>query len=126
MNSRRPVNCSLTPGLSQPSVVHLEAPHNQIQEVTMVLKKGIVLEGVIFLIAIFIAMAPDLSESHAQTNTGTEIVSLTAEKCLDVRNASVTSGADVRQYGCHEGANQKWRVRDASTPGYVSFVNQNS
>ena len=49
-----------------------------------------------------------LTKGYAQTNAATEIVSLATEKCLDVRNGSLTSGADVRQYGCHEGANQKW------------------
>jgi hypothetical protein len=67
-----------------------------------------------------------VGETRAQAGTGTEIVSLATEKCLDVRNGSLTSGADVRQYHCHEGANQKWLAHNARTPGYVYFVNQNS
>ncbi|QIG49436.1 ricin-type beta-trefoil lectin domain protein [Nordella sp. HKS 07] len=83
-------------------------------------------KGVIVFLAIFTSIISDLRESHAQPDIGTEIVSLTAEKCLDVGNGSLTSGADVRQYSCYEGANQKWMARDASAPGYVYFVNQNS
>jgi hypothetical protein len=67
-----------------------------------------------------------LSTGSAQTSVGTEIVSLGTEKCLDVAGASAISGADVNQYRCHEGSNQKWTAHNAATPGYVYFVNQNS
>lgn len=92
----------------------------------MITKKGIALKEVIIFTAIFTFTTPYLTESYAQANTGREIISLASEKSLDVRDGSLASGADVRQYAFHDGPNQKWLAQNASTPGYVYFVNQNS
>jgi hypothetical protein len=80
----------------------------------------------VLLVALLLTPFFGLSTPFAQTNNGTEIVSLRTEKCLDVADASAMSGADVNQYRCHEGSNQKWSAHNASTPGFVYFVNQNS
>lgn len=78
------------------------------------------------LIFFFVSLRPAPPVANAQSSIGTEIVSLATEKCLDVASGSVTSGADVNQFRCHEGANQRWTAHNASTPGYVFFRNQNS
>lgn len=59
-------------------------------------------------------------------NDGVEILSLATEKCLDVADASVASGASVNQVRCHGNANQRWRAFPSNVPGYVSFSSQNS
>lgn len=74
----------------------------------------------------FISVPPGLSNVFAPPNIGTEIVNLASQKCLDVASGSIAAGADVNQFGCHEGPNQKWLAHKASTPGYVYFENQNS
>lgn len=46
-------------------------------------------------------------------------------KCLDVLNASTADGTAVAQYGCHNGANQHWQLRDLGT-GYHQLVARHS
>jgi|GEM_PF-1437596 len=53
------------------------------------------------------------------------VQSLSSGKCLDVERGSKADGAPVIQYDCHPGANQRWRVDDASE-GAVRLVNANS
>jgi hypothetical protein len=85
-------------------------------------KRMILSSAIIGMLAYF----SGLPIGSAQTHTGAEIVGLATEKCLDVAGGSVGSGIDVNQYRCHEGPNQKWISHNASAPGYVYFVNQNS
>lgn len=61
-----------------------------------------------------------------QSEAGTEIVSLHSQKCLDVASVSVAPTADVNQFRCHSGTNQRWVARPAAVAGFVSFVNENS
>ncbi|MEV0233601.1 RICIN domain-containing protein [Nonomuraea sp. NPDC050786] len=52
------------------------------------------------------------------------MVTLTAAhsgKCVDVVSASVADGAEIAQYGCNGGANQRWQFRDLGT-GYYQIV----
>ena len=63
--------------------------------------------------------------ARAETGTGTEIVNRHSEKCLDVEAGSPDLGADVNQFSCHDGANQKWLLRDRAG-GYVAIVSQSS
>jgi len=48
----------------------------------------------------------------AATPTGYRIVNRNSGKCLDVVAASTADGADVIQWTCHNGANQRWRIED--------------
>jgi hypothetical protein len=47
-------------------------------------------------------------------------------KCLDVADASRADGANVQQYTCHGGANQRWRVVAVPNDFRVRLVNVNS
>jgi hypothetical protein len=57
--------------------------------------------------------------------TGTPgMVTLTASnsgKCVDVVSASTADGAEIAQYGCSGGGNQRWEFRDLGT-GYYQIV----
>lgn len=57
--------------------------------------------------------------------TGTPgMVTLTASssgKCVDVVSASTADGAEIAQYGCNGGSNQRWEFRDLGT-GYYQIV----
>ena len=56
------------------------------------------------------------------------VVTVTARhsgKCVDVINASTSDGAEVAQYGCNGGSNQRWTFRDLGT-GYHQIVAQHS
>ncbi|WFE19663.1 RICIN domain-containing protein [Solwaraspora sp. WMMD937] len=46
-------------------------------------------------------------------------------KCLDVLNESTADGAGVAQYGCHNGGNQHWQLRDLGN-GYHQLVARHS
>lgn len=51
-------------------------------------------------------------------------VTLTAAhsgKCVDVVSASTADGAEIAQYGCNGGGNQRWEFRDLGT-GYYRIV----
>src|SRR5580765_2831165 len=78
------------------------------------------------LIFFFVSLRPAPPTANAQSGIGTEILNLATGKCLDVASGVLTSGADVNQFGCHEGTNLKWLAHNAATPGYVYFENQNS
>lgn len=54
-----------------------------------------------------------------------EIQARHSKKCLDVRNSSISSGADIQQYSCHGGANQQWTLQSAGN-GYYEIVSRNS
>jgi hypothetical protein len=59
---------------------------------------------------------------------GGNAVTLTARhsgKCADVIGQSTADGAEIAQYGCHGGANQRWRLEGLSN-GYVRIVAQHS
>jgi hypothetical protein len=51
--------------------------------------------------------------------------SVATTKCIDVEHGSVTAGASVIQYDCHEGPNQKWTV-EPSGDGLSRVVNVRS
>jgi GH43 family beta-xylosidase/putative hemolysin len=48
----------------------------------------------------------------AATPTAYRIVNRNSGKCLDVSGASTADGADVAQWTCTGGANQRWRIED--------------
>ncbi len=48
----------------------------------------------------------------AVTPTAYRIINRNSGKCLDVSGASTADGADVFQWTCHSGANQRWRIED--------------
>lgn len=59
---------------------------------------------------------------------GTAAVTLTARhsgKCVDVVSASTADGAEVAQYGCNGGANQRWVLQDRGD-GYHQITAQHS
>lgn len=39
------------------------------------------------------------------------LINRNSGKCLDVVNASTANGANVQQFTCHRGANQRWLIR---------------
>lgn len=49
------------------------------------------------------------------------IVNQNSGKCADIVGASTANGAEVIQYACGTGANQRWSVRDVGN-GYYQFV----
>ena len=53
------------------------------------------------------------------------IQSVATGKCLDVSRGSLSDGAAVIQYDCHDGANQSWRVAPGAA-GTVQLVNAKS
>lgn len=55
----------------------------------------------------------------------TEIVSRASGKCIDVVSGSTDDGAEIIQYDCHGGLNQRWQLQDAGD-GYVQIVSQSS
>jgi hypothetical protein len=56
------------------------------------------------------------------------IINANSAKCLDVEYASLAAGAGIKQYHCHGGANQIWRlsVPFESTPQRFGIHNANS
>ncbi|WP_405717980.1 family 43 glycosylhydrolase [Streptomyces sp. NBC_01537] len=52
------------------------------------------------------------SGETAATPTAYTITNRNSGKCLDVSGSSTADGADVIQYTCNGGANQKWRIED--------------
>jgi hypothetical protein len=46
-------------------------------------------------------------------------------RCADVMSRSTADGAEIAQYSCHGGANQRWQLRNAGS-GYVQLVAQHS
>lgn len=52
------------------------------------------------------------SGETAATPTAYTITNRNSGKCLDVSNSSSADGADVIQWSCNGGANQKWRIED--------------
>ncbi|TDC41565.1 RICIN domain-containing protein [Micromonospora sp. KC213] len=59
---------------------------------------------------------------------GTATVTLTARhsgKCVDVISASTADGAEVAQYGCNGGSNQRWEFRSLGD-GYHQIIAQHS
>lgn len=55
------------------------------------------------------------------------LINRNSGKCLDVVNASTADGANVQQFTCHRGANQRWYIRsDLGRGGHANsyrFVN---
>ncbi len=66
------------------------------------------------------------SAALAQSGGPTEIVSLATEKCIDVAGGSAASGANVNQFRCHSGDNQRWNLHRANVPGFVYIKAQHS
>jgi hypothetical protein len=67
-------------------------------------------------------------ERLSQAYAAADVVSLTARhsgKCADVVSQSTADGAEIAQFGCHGGANQRWQLRDVGG-GYVQLVAQHS
>ncbi|GAB3996807.1 hypothetical protein GCM10029992_17950 [Glycomyces albus] len=54
-----------------------------------------------------------------------EIVSRSSDKCMDVVSGSTDDGAEIIQYDCHGGLNQRWQLQDAGD-GHVQIVSQSS
>lgn len=54
-----------------------------------------------------------------------EIVNRNSGKCVDVVSGSTADGAEIIQYDCHGGANQRWRLEDADG-GYHRIVSEAS
>ncbi|BBC36975.1 Hydrolase [Streptomyces graminofaciens] len=52
------------------------------------------------------------SGETATTPTAYTIVNRNSGKCLDVNNSSTADGANIQQWSCTGGANQKWRIED--------------
>ncbi|MGJ5892143.1 family 43 glycosylhydrolase [Streptomyces niveiscabiei] len=55
---------------------------------------------------------PGPSGETATTPTAYTLVNRNSGKCLDVNGSSSADGANVQQWTCTGGANQKWRVED--------------
>jgi endoglucanase len=55
---------------------------------------------------------------------GGDVATLTARhsgKCVDVISASTADGAEIAQYGCNGGGNQRWQFQDAGN-GYYRVI----
>ncbi|WP_107100916.1 family 43 glycosylhydrolase [Streptomyces graminilatus] len=55
---------------------------------------------------------PGPSGETAATPTAYTLVNRKSGKCLDVSGNSGADGANIHQWTCHGGANQKWRIED--------------
>lgn len=60
----------------------------------------------------------------SSTSATYTLVNRNSGKCLDVNGASTADGANVQQWTCNGGQNQRWRVEDAG--GYSRLVNVQS
>ena len=58
-------------------------------------------------------------------STSYTLVNRNSGKCLDVNGGSTADGANVQQWTCNGGTNQRWRVEDAGG-GYSRLVNVKS
>ncbi|MBV7700197.1 family 43 glycosylhydrolase [Streptomyces sp. TRM70350] len=52
------------------------------------------------------------SGEPAAASTTYTVVNRNSGKCLDVAGGSSADGANVQQYACHGGSNQRWRLED--------------
>jgi len=48
----------------------------------------------------------------AATPTAYTIVNRNSGKCLDLAGSSTADGANIQQWACHGGSNQRWRIED--------------
>jgi hypothetical protein len=59
-----------------------------------------------------------VGQLYPNWTTGTnQLIAKHSNKCLDVNGGSGGDGANVHQWGCHGGNNQKWRLEPVSTVG---------
>ncbi|MFJ7294245.1 family 43 glycosylhydrolase [Streptomyces collinus] len=58
------------------------------------------------------ASLPGPSGEPSAVSTTYTVTNRNSGKCLEVAGSSAADGADVRQYGCNGGANQRWRLED--------------
>ena len=59
-----------------------------------------------------------VGQLYPNWTTGTnQLIAKHSNKCLDVDGASGGDGANVHQWGCHGGNNQKWRLEPVFTTG---------
>lgn len=63
--------------------------------------------------------------TDAQQAIVSTIVSSQSNKCLDVVGGSTQDHANVQQYACHNGDNQRWELR-VQAAGLYQFVNRKS
>lgn len=63
--------------------------------------------------------------ARGASGDGNLLMVLSSNQCMDVSYGSRTDGADVIQWPCHSGNNQRWAV-EPSTTGYFRIVNINS
>ncbi len=71
------------------------------------------------------AMFTYLGAADPQPGPFYSVVYKHSEKCQDVRGADSTNGADVIQWPCHDGSNQKLQLVDKGN-GYYSLVYKHS
>lgn len=59
-----------------------------------------------------------VGQLYPNWTTGTrQLIAKHSNKCLDVNGAASGDGANVHQWGCHGGNNQKWRLEPVFTTG---------
>lgn len=58
------------------------------------------------------ATLPGPSGETAATPTSYTLVNRNSGKCLDVNGSSTADGADILQWTCNGGSNQKWKIED--------------
>ena len=63
--------------------------------------------------------------ANASQGAFVEIANSVSGKCADVADASLSPGAYVHQWDCHNDANQLWYPDDQGN-GFARFVNKNS
>jgi hypothetical protein len=59
------------------------------------------------------------------TNGATYLIKTKHGKCVEVANNSLVNGANVQQWDCTNGSNQKWQFNDQRN-GYYTIKNMNS
>lgn len=62
----------------------------------------------------------DAVDGDGKGGTGS-LVNQNSGKCADIVTASTANGAEIIQYNCGTGANQRWSLRDVGD-GYYQFV----
>jgi ricin-type beta-trefoil lectin protein len=80
----------------------------------------------ILILLLVIALTPSSSGALAASTIpegalGTLIINIRSNKCLDVANGSTADGANVQQFACHWGPNQRWDLTNPTVGAYTAI-----
>ncbi len=78
----------------------------------------------IFLALVFFSMlaaasTPAQMELQGRSQYGGLIRNVNSQKCVDVFGGSTSTGANVQQYACNGGGNQRWEFIDVGNGQYA-------